>query len=96
MKKEEKPVAVKEEKPVVQKEIKKSRSINYEELSSIQLKVLEMLQNHGQLKPNQICEFFPDINPRTIRRELKGLKDLNILSAVGGGKTVLYEINQAY
>ena len=96
VKKEEKPVAVKEEKPVVQKEIKKSRNINYEELSSIQLKVLEMLQNHGQLKPNQICEFFPDINPRTIRRELKGLKDLNILSAVGGGKTVLYEINQAY
>jgi hypothetical protein len=95
-KKEEKPVVVKEEKPAIQKEIKKSRSINYEALSSVQLKVLEMLQNHGQLKPTQICDFFPEMNPRTIRRELKGLKDLNILLMVGGGKTTLYEINQAY
>lgn len=96
-KKEEKKIVVKEEeKPVIQKEIKKSNSINYEELSAVQLKVLEMLQSRGQLKPNQICDFFPETNPRTIRRELKGLKDLKILLTTGGGKTITYEINQSY
>ncbi|MDD2274749.1 MAG: hypothetical protein PHI91_02695 [Candidatus Pacebacteria bacterium] len=95
-KKEEKKEVVKEEKPLIKKEIKKSRSINYEELSAVQLKVLEMLQNRGQLKPNQICDFFPETNPRTIRRELKGLKDLKILLTTGGGKTITYEINQSY
>ena len=95
-KKEEKREVVKEVKKEVKKEIKKSRSINYEELSAVQLKVLEMLQSRGQLKPNQICDFFPETNPRTIRRELKGLKDLKILLTTGGGKTITYEINQSY
>jgi len=78
------------------KEVKKLRDINYEELSPVQLKVLEMLQSQGKLKSNQISDHFPEMNPRTIRRELKGLKDMKIVSSTGGGKTTLYEINQAY
>jgi len=69
------------------------KHINYEELSSIQLKVLEILQSKGRLKANQISEFFPEMNPRTIRRELKGLKDSKIINSNGGGKMTLYGVN---
>ncbi len=81
------------EKPV---EIRKSKNINYEELTPLQLKVLEMLQNYGELKPNQIGEFFPELNARKIRRELKELKDMNILLCKGRGKAISYEINKQY
>lgn len=87
-------VTVKEENKV--REVKKLRDINYEALSPIQLKVLEMLQSQGKLKSNQISDHFPEMNPRTIRRELKGLKDLKIVSSTGGGKTTLYSINESY
>ena len=93
-------VVVKEEKKIVEKvkpvEAKKMKDINYEELSSVQLKVLEILQNKGQLKSIEISESFPNMNPRTIRRELKGLKDLKIVVSAGGGKTTIYEINKSY
>ncbi|MFA5755348.1 MAG: hypothetical protein WC909_03290 [Candidatus Paceibacterota bacterium] len=93
-------VVVKEVKKIVEKakpvEVKKTKDINYEELSSVQLKVLEILQNKGQLKSVEISESFPNMNPRTIRRELKGLKDLKIVVSAGGGKTTIYEINKSY
>jgi hypothetical protein len=93
-------VVVKEVKKIVEKakpvEAKKMKDINYEELSSVQLKVLEILQNKGQLKSIEISESFPNMNPRTIRRELKGLKDLKIVVSAGGGKTTIYEINKSY
>jgi len=72
------------------------RHLNYEELSSVQLKVLEILQSQGQLKANQISEGFPEMNPRTIRRELKGLKEMKIISSIGGGKMTVYKINESY
>jgi hypothetical protein len=78
------------------KEVKKLRDINYEELTPIQLKVLEILQEEGNIKSNQISSYFPEMNPRTIRRELKGLKDMKIVSTIGGGKATLYEINKTY
>ena len=86
---------VKEEKKA-EPEKREVRHINYEELSSVQLKVLEILQNQGQLKANQISNFFPEMNPRTIRRELKGLKESKIITSVGGGKMTSYEINKSY
>lgn len=72
---------------------KEEGDIDYENLSSIQLKVLELLQNNGQLKPNEIHKHFPDVNPRSIRRELYGLKSRHIISAVGSGRTISYKIN---
>jgi hypothetical protein len=99
----EEPVAVfannvpstKEEKKadVTKREVK---HLNYEELSSVQLKVLEILQSQGQLKANQISENFPEMNPRTIRRELKGLKEMKIISSMGGGKMTVYKISESY
>ena len=86
---------VREEKKM-ETEKREVKHINYEELSSVQLKVLEILQGKGQLKANQISDFFPEMNPRTIRRELKGLKESKIITSVGGGKLTLYEINKAY
>jgi hypothetical protein len=98
IKKEEEPVVVKEEirqeKP--KQENKEIEHINYEDLSGIQLKVLEILQNQGSLKSNQISEHFPETNPRTIRRELKGLKEMKIIDSMGGGKTTVYRINEIY
>ena len=86
--------ATKEEKKpdVTKREVK---HLNYEELSSVQLKVLEILQSQGQLKANQISEGFPEMNPRTIRRELKGLKEKRIISSVGGGKMTVYKISES-
>ncbi|MFA5714906.1 MAG: hypothetical protein WC998_04145 [Candidatus Paceibacterota bacterium] len=86
---------VKEEKKT-EPEKREIKHINYEELSSVQLKVLEILQNKGQLKANQISDFFPEMNPRTIRRELKGLKESKIITSIGGGKMTSYEINKSY
>ncbi len=98
----EEPVAVfannvpsmKEEKKadVTKREVK---HLNYEELSSVQLKVLEILQSKGQLKANQISDDFPEMNPRTIRRELKGLKEMKIISSMGGGKMTAYKISES-
>lgn len=86
---------VKEEKKA-EVEKREVEHINYEELSSVQLKVLEILQNKGQLKANQISDFFPEMNPRTIRRELKGLKESKIITSNGGGKTTVYGINKSF
>ena len=88
-------VSAKEEKKtdVTKREVK---HLNYEELSSVQLKVLEILQSQGQLKANQISEGFPEMNPRTIRRELKGLKEMKIISSMGGGKMTVYKISESY
>jgi hypothetical protein len=77
-------------------ETKEIKHINYEDLTSIQLRVLEILQNKGILKSNQISEHFPTTNPRTIRRELKGLKEMKIINSIGGGKTTVYKINEMY
>ncbi|MFA5433018.1 MAG: hypothetical protein WC319_09160 [Candidatus Paceibacterota bacterium] len=87
-------VSAKEEKKtdVTKREVK---HLNYEELSSVQLKVLEILQSQGQLKANQISEGFPEMNPRTIRRELKGLKEMKIISSMGGGKMTVYKISES-
>jgi hypothetical protein len=86
---------VKEEKKV-EREKREIEHINYEELSSVQLKVLEILQSKGSLKANQISDFFPEMNPRTIRRELKGLKESKIITSNGGGKTTVYGVNKSF
>ena len=87
------PKEVAREEKRAEPEKREVKHINYEELSSIQLKVLEILQSKGRLKANQISEFFPEMNPRTIRRELKGLKDSKIINSAGGGKMTVYGVN---
>ncbi|MDD5568921.1 MAG: hypothetical protein PHG23_00670 [Candidatus Pacebacteria bacterium] len=70
--------------------------IDYENLTNIQLRVLELLQNKGQLKPQEISKHFPDVTSRSIRRELQGLKERNIINAIGLGRAVSYKINQIF
>ena len=77
-------------------EIKSDVVIDYEELSSIQLKTLEILQNKGFLKASQISKYFEDASERSVRREIKELKDKRIVVAKGGGKSTFYEINHVY
>lgn len=72
------------------------RQIEYEKLSDLQLKVLEILQNKGQLKPNELKEFFPEVSARSIRRELRELREKNIICAFGSGKAIFYGINPHY
>lgn len=79
----------KEDKPSI-------AEIDYAKLTSIQLKVLELLQGKGQLKTNDISKHFPNVTTRTIRRELKGLKERNIINPVGIGRSIAYEINQVF
>ena len=69
--------------------------IDYEKLTSVQLKVLELLQGSGELKPNEINKHFPGVTPRSIRRELKGLKERHIIGVVGSGTKISYKINLA-
>jgi len=73
-----------------------SRQIEYEKLSDIQLRVLEVLQNKGQLKPNEINGFFPKISSRSIRRELRELREKHIIDSSGSGKAIYYQINPNY
>ena len=70
--------------------------IDYEELSSIQLKTLEILQNKGFLKASQISKHFEDASERSVRREIKELKDKSIIVAKGSGRSTFYEINHVY
>ncbi|MFA6252218.1 MAG: HTH domain-containing protein [Candidatus Paceibacterota bacterium] len=70
--------------------------IDYEELSSIQLKTLEILQNKGFLKASQISKHFEDTSERSVRREIKELKDKSIIVAKGSGRSTFYEINHVY
>jgi DNA-binding transcriptional ArsR family regulator len=89
-------------KPVVEKQPKKepekfeisNKSIEYEKLSDIQLKLLEVLQNKGQLRPLEINTYFPQLSPRSVRRELKELREKNIINSIGAGKSTFYEINE--
>lgn len=71
----------------------KTTEIDYEKLTGIQLKVLELLQGNGQLKPNEINKHFPNVTSRSIRRELKGLKERHIIGTIGTGRSVSYKIN---
>ncbi|MCK9577961.1 hypothetical protein M0R01_00515 [bacterium] len=77
-------------------EIKPDVVINYEELSSIQLKTLEILQNKGFLRASQISKYFEDTSERSVRREIKELKDKSIIVAKGSGRSTFYEINHVY
>ncbi|MFA5178208.1 MAG: hypothetical protein WC427_01450 [Candidatus Paceibacterota bacterium] len=72
---------------------KPSGEIDYEKLTSIQLKLLELLQGNGQLRPNEINKHFPNLTSRSIRRELKGLKERRIIGTIGTGRSVSYKIN---
>ncbi|MDD5696697.1 MAG: hypothetical protein PHO90_01825 [Candidatus Pacebacteria bacterium] len=72
------------------------RQIEYEKLSDIQLRVLEVLQNKGQLKPNEINGFFPKLSSRSIRRELRELREKHIINSSGSGKAIFYQINPNY
>ncbi|MCK9393941.1 HTH domain-containing protein, partial [bacterium] len=86
----------KKEKNMDMDAIKSDVVIDYEELSSIQLKTLEILQNKGFLKASQISQHFEDTSERSIRREIKELKDKSIIVSKGSGKSTFYELNHVY
>lgn len=94
------------EKKATEKETKKSekkKEIEEKEdekikfsLTQIQEKVITILQGNGKMRPCDINQFFPDSNPRSIRRELLDLKTRGIVVSNGSGKKTFYEMNSYY
>jgi hypothetical protein len=78
------------------KQEKNTTDIDYENLTGTQLKVLEILQSKGVLKSNEISKNFPDLTPRSVRRELHGLKEKRVIESFGSGRAVSYGINQVF
>lgn len=90
----EKKVVKKSEKKVeeIKKEVDESKFI----LSQVQEKVVKIIQGNGKMRPCDLNQFFPDINPRSIRRELQDLKSRGIVVSNGSGKKTFYEMNSYY
>ncbi len=65
-------------------------------LTDMQEQVLDILQDNGKMKPSDINHLFPNITPRSIRRELKNLKQRGIINSEGSGRNTSYEINSLY
>lgn len=71
-------------------------AINYEELSDIQLKILEILQTKKFLKAGELCSHFEGLSDRSIRREIKELRDNGIILTKGSGRATYYQLNSIY
>lgn len=90
------------EKQVVHKKLNKKKVVKEVEketkftLSEIQEKVVQILQGSGKMKPSDLNHFFPDINPRSLRREIKDLKSRGIVASSGGGRNTSYEMNSYF
>lgn len=76
-------------------EVKKEEKPKFT-LTQIQEKLVTILQGNGKMKPCDINQFFPDMNPRSIRRELQDLKSRGIVVSNGSGKKTFYEMNSYY
>lgn len=90
------------EKKAVKKSEKKTEDTKKETeeskfiLSQVQEKVVTVLQGNGKMRPCDLNQFFPDINPRSIRRELQDLKSRGIVVSNGSGRKTFYEMNSYY
>ena len=97
------------EKKIVEKEVKKQEKKSEEiilkeeekqkqnfTLTEIQEKVIKLIQGNGKIKPSDINGLFPGMNPRSIRRELRDLRDRGIVVSNGSGKRTFYEMNSYY
>ena len=71
-------------------------TINYEELSATQLKIMEILQSSKFLKSGDICNYFENMSDRNIRREIKELRDKGIVITKGNGRSTYYQLNYIY
>lgn len=90
----EKKAVDKSEKKI--EETKKETNESKFVLSEVQEKVITVLQGNGKMRPCDLNQFFPDINPRSIRRELQDLKSRGIVVSNGSGRKTFYEMNSYY
>lgn len=90
----EKKAVKKSEKKI--EETKKETNESQFILSEVQEKVITVLQGNGKMRPCDLNQFFPDINPRSIRRELQDLKSRGIVVSNGSGRKTFYEMNSYY
>jgi hypothetical protein len=88
-------IQVKKKKTTTVKKQKIVKEIKFK-LSDVQEKVLDILQDNGKMRPSDITIFFPDMNPRSLRRELRNLKERGIINSDGSGRSTSYEINSLY
>ena len=56
-------------------------------LTQRQADVLDLLVAHGRLSMGQLATHFPDINRRTVQRDMKVLTDKGLAREIGTGPT---------
>ncbi len=81
--------------PKKPKKTKQKENLGFS-LSETQEKVLSILQGNGKMKPSDINQYFKDLSPRSVRRELLDLKNRGIIVSFGSGKKTFYEMNSYY
>jgi hypothetical protein len=60
-------------------------------LNRRQREIIEMLSNVSELKPKDIIDGLTEpTTERTLRRDLAGLRELNIIDTQGSGRTVVW------
>ena len=83
------PVPVVEE---LHREIPKPKEVI---LSSRQEKILKILDGKDKTQVNDVKDYFPDTSKRTLRRDLKGLLDYDLIKRKGERNSTFYEIRDA-
>ena len=78
------------EKPL-KKEVKKKEAI----LSSRQEKILKILEEKEKAQVNDIKDYFPDTSKRTLRRDLNGLLESDLIERRGERNNTFYELINA-
>ena len=61
-------------------------------LSSRQEKILRILEDKDKAQVNDVKGYFPDTSKRTLRRDLKGLLDFDLIRRRGERNSTFYEI----
>lgn len=77
--------------PVVEKPYKENKEKEII-LSNRQEKILRILEDKNSAQVNDIKDYFPDTSKRTLRRDLKELLDIELISRKGERNTTRYEV----
>jgi len=85
-------VAVHVPVPVIEKPYSEKPKPKEVILSSRQEKILRILEGKDKTQVNDVKDYFPDTSKRTLRRDLKGLLDYDLIKRKGERNSTFYEI----
>ena len=78
--------------PVAEKPYKKENKGKEVILASRQEKILRILENKEKAQVNDVKDYFPDTSKRTLRRDLRGLLDYDLIRRKGERNSTFYEV----